>query len=302
MTANAPYNRPKFCQSATWNQNGTTLGDNSTIGPNVRGLFVNRNNTLFAPRNRFGLVYTWSQGSTNMTSTLVSQSNYSESIFVSMSENIYIGYVSPIQEIAVCRLNSSSPIATLNTGPTCFHIFIDKNNSLYCSLNGEHQVIKRSLDSNDLQTTIVAGSNCFGFARNMLFHPNGIFVDNNFDLYVADSGNGRVQVFSVRQSNNGFTVAGWGASGTIDLHSPRDVVLDADGYLFIVDSDSHRIVGSGPDGFRCIVGCFNPHGSASHQLDGPERMAFDSHGNIYITDFNNKRIQKFLFLTNSCSK
>ena len=121
VTADAPYNRPKFCRSATWDQNGTTLGDNSTIGPYVRGLFVNRNNTVFAPSNTFnGVVYTWFQGSANMTSTLVSYSYVSESVFVTTSENIYIGFVNPVKEIAVCRLNASNTTATLNTDGRAF--------------------------------------------------------------------------------------------------------------------------------------------------------------------------------------
>ena len=88
----------------------------------------------------------------------------------------------------------------------------------------------------------------------MLSHPTGIFVTESLDLYVAEWGNDRVQLFRSGELN-GTTVAGNGSIGTISLYGPTGVVLDADGYLFIVNYGSGSIVGSGPYGFRCLVGC-----------------------------------------------
>ncbi|CAF4630366.1 unnamed protein product, partial [Didymodactylos carnosus] len=112
--------------------------------------------------------------------------------------------------------------------------------------------------------TIVAGTDRPGSALNQLNNPFGIFVDVNFDLYVADCLNNRVQLFRLGQSI-GITVAGNGSPNpTIPLLCPTRIVLDAQKYLFIVDYGNDRIVGSGPNGFRCLVGC---HGllSQSHQ-------------------------------------
>ncbi|CAF1442494.1 unnamed protein product, partial [Adineta steineri] len=85
------------------------------------------------------------------------------------------------------------------------------------------------------------------------------------------------------------------------LNGPSAVVLDADGYLFIVDQNNNRIIGSGPYGYRCLVGCSEQTGSASTQLNQPYSMSFDSHGNIYVTDKNNGRIQLFNLATNTNS-
>lgn len=101
---------------------------------------------------------------------------------------------------------------------------------------------------------------------------------------------------------NATTVAGRQAPETITHRYPTDVVLDVDGYLFIVDSGNNRIVGSGSTGFRCIVGCSGTGGLGSNQLYIPQIMAFDSYGKIYITDCGNNRTQKFLLATNSCGK
>jgi len=55
--------------------------------------------------------------------------------------------------------------------------------------------------------------------------------------------------------------------------SNRDCSLEGDQYLFIVDANNDRIIGSDENGFRCIFG-------------------FDSYGNIYVTDQSNNRVQK----------
>ena len=87
---------------------------------------------------------------------------------------------------------------------------------------------------------------------------------------------------------------------TITLTCPSSIVLDADGYLFIADHQNHRIVGSGLNGFRCIVGCLGGGGGgASNQLLHPATLSFDHFGNIYITDEGNNRIQKFLLMNSS---
>jgi sugar lactone lactonase YvrE len=139
----------------------------------------------------------------------------------------------------------------------------------------------------------------------MLNNPWGIFVDINFDLYVADSFNHRIQRFSLDRSNE-QTVAGKNAASTDRLFYPSGIVLDADGHLFIVDTGNHRIVVSDSSGLQCLVGCSDAPdsapGSAPNQLNYPTTLSFDSYGNMIVVDTGNDRIQKFLLATNSCSK
>jgi hypothetical protein len=116
----------------------------------------------------------------------------------------------------------------------------------------------------------------------------------NLDLYVADSGNDRVQLFRSGESN-GITVAGSRSPNpTINLNGPTAIVLDAEKYLFILDRNNHRIVGSGLNGFRCLVGCYGM-GSESNQFSNPSSFSFDRSGNIFVFDIGNRRIQKFMY-------
>jgi hypothetical protein len=238
----------------------------------------------------------------NMTSTTLISSNLLNpySLFVSSNGDIYIGNSYPYNRVDQWTLNTTTNILQMSTREQCSSIFVDIKDTLYCSIANLNQVIAKSLNSEPNTLRMVAGTGCADNSPYGLSSPCGIFVDINFDLYVADCGNNRVQLFQLGQIL-ATTVAGNGAINTITLSCPTGVVLDADKYLFIVDSGNNRIIGSGPTGFWCIIGCFGL-GSAPNQLNNPQSMSFDSYGNIFVTDLGNQRIQKFVLATNSCSK
>ena len=191
-------------------------------------------------------------------------------------------------------------ILTMYTCGKCFDIFVDISNTLYCSMDSIHQIVTKSLNTVSNALTIIAGTGTAGNTSYMFQYPNGIFVNINFDLYVADWRNNRVQLFRSGELN-ATTVAGNGAPGTIALNGPIGIVLDADNYLFVADASNNRIVASGPNGFRCLVGC-SGGGTASDQLNHPTALSFDSYGNIFVTDCGNSRIQKLNLSTDLCVK
>jgi hypothetical protein len=295
------YNQPKFCPSATWNPNATTFETEQTVGDSSFGVFINTNDTVYFTNFHRGQILRRLNNTKN--STLLTFENLTKpaSIFVTINGDIYVdngvsnGRVDKWSPIS----NTSVPIMYVNA--SCSGLFVDIDNNIYCSMNTLHHIVKGCSRDNWTIATIVAGTSSSGSASNMLDSPRGIFVDLNFNLYVADSKNDRIQLFRSGEWN-GTTVAGNGsATPTIPLSRPYGIVLDADGYLFIVDRYNHRIVGSGPNGFRCLVGCLSS-GSASDQLYSPATLSFDSLGNMFVTDAKNNRTQKFLLSTNSCGK
>ncbi len=243
----------------------------------------------------------WPEGSLAPTRNITGNLVYPYSVFVTTSNDIYINNGYPSDQIDKWTLNSTSGIPTMNTCQKCYDIFVDINNMLYCSIETLHQVVTKSSNSASNALTIVAGVGLPGSTSDMLYYPRGIFVDINFNLYVADSVNNRIQLFRSGQLN-GITAAGSGSiNTTITLNGPNGVTLDGDNYLFIVDGSNHRIVGSGPNGFQCVAGCYGG-GSASDELSYPRSISFDSYGNIFVVDWGNNRIQEFLLFTNFCGK
>ena len=203
----------------------------------------------------------------------------------------------------VCKwtVNSTTSVSVMSVVGTCYSLFVDQNNSIYCSLSFSHIVIRRMANNAVNTTQVIAGTGVGGTTSNTLYFPFGIYVDENFSLYVADSVNDRIQLFT--QGNlNAITLAGNGSNETITLNKPSGVTLDANGYLFIADTHNNRIVGSGPEGFRCIVGCSRISGPATDQLNLPWSLRFDTCGNIFVSDLYNHRIQKFSLITNSGGK
>jgi hypothetical protein len=95
----------------------------------------------------------------------------------------------------------------------------------------------------------------------LLDHPEGVAVDSSGDLYIADTGNNRVQevaatahtqwnitmaagdIYTVAGSSSGTsgTSGDAGAATSALLHSPAGVTVDSSGDLFIADTANNRV-------------------------------------------------------------
>ncbi|CAF1191151.1 unnamed protein product [Adineta steineri] len=293
------FNQPKFCPNVTWNPNATTFANQTTVGSQPYGIFVNTNNSIYVADEQNSRIQVWTNNSINPTSTIYGTLSSPYFLFVTTNGDIYVDNGNN-HRVDKFTGNTNISVSVMNVNGSCCGLFVDINDTLYCSVRDYQQVIKKWLNDNTSTSIIAAGTGVASSASNNLNSPREVFVTINFDLYVADCDNDRIQLFHSGQLN-GTTVAGNGSTNfTIALYHPTGIVLDADNYLFIVDNHNHRIVGSGPNGFQCLVGCSQVLGSASNQLNYPNTLSFDSYGNMYVTDTSNNRIQKFALLTNGC--
>jgi hypothetical protein len=296
------YNQPIFCPNASWDPNAITLANESILAVYPSGIFVSSNDTIYVIDRANNRVLVWLNEDNNSTGIISGNLNSPYSIFVTITGDIYIDNGVSNGRVDKWAFNANTSVPAMSVSTFCTGLFVDISDTLYCSMQNNHQVVKRWLNDNAATLTIVAGVGTNGSASNMLTNPHGVFVDNNFNLYVADWGNNRVQLFLPGELT-GTTVAGNGSiNTTITLNGPTGVVLDANKYLFIVDNLNNRIVGSGPNGFRCLVGCSGQPGTASDQLYCPRTLSFDSYGNMLVVDELNSRIQKFFLSFNFCGK
>ena len=73
--------------------------------------------------------------------------------------------------------------------------------------------------------------------------------------------------------------------------SPWGVVVDEDGFLFVSDSRTSRVVRISPDGFELLV--IVEEGNAAGSISRPKGIALGPDGLLYVVDGGNRRIQAF---------
>ena len=71
---------------------------------------------------------------------------------------------------------------------------------------------------------VIAGIRCPGPLLDILDHPNGIYLNEIFTLFVADTNNHRTVRFHQNQTN-GIAIAGFGQSCQIFKHEKRKRTL-----------------------------------------------------------------------------
>ena len=203
---------------------------------------------------------------------------------------------------AAGNTNSVGGSNSLTNFGTSYALFVDVLGYLYVSDGSNNRVLRFPPNSsNGTSAVIVAGTGTSGSWAAMLNSPRGIFVDDDFTLYVADASNDRIQRWS-RNACFGTTVAGTGTSGSSlsQLNFPVAVVVDTNSYMYITDQVNNRILRwlVGACLGECIASCSNSgSGSTADKLSTPRAIEFDSQGSLYVSDSGNHRVQKFLILS-----
>jgi tripartite motif-containing protein 71 len=133
----------------------------------------------------------------------------------------------------------------------------------------------------------------FGIAETELSLPSGIAIDpSSGNVYVADTGNNRIQVFS----NDGTYVSKWGEYREVSrngtLKFPQRIALDEQGNVYVADTGNNRIQVFSNNG--TYVSKWGRYGIGNGSFNQPSGIAIDpSSGNVYVADTGNNRIQVF---------
>ncbi|HVZ80374.1 MAG TPA: NHL repeat-containing protein [bacterium] len=113
--------------------------------------------------------------------------------------------------------------------------------------------------------------------------PSGLTVDASGDLFVMDTWNTLIRGFGPDHK----------PILRIDLsdkryYGPRGLAWDHNSFL-VADTGSHRLARIGEDGTQ--MGAWGTRGSSKGQFDNPYDVVLDDHGNAFVVDRENDRIQ-----------
>ncbi|MBX3396816.1 MAG: 6-bladed beta-propeller [Phycisphaerae bacterium] len=125
----------------------------------------------------------------------------------------------------------------------------------------------------------------------------GLTMDARLGAVIADSMNFRVQFFDAEASESAAEpVRMFGRKGDSagDFALPRDVAVDSDGHLYVLDSQFENVQIFEPDGRLLLA--FGEEGDGPGQFSLPSGISIDSQDRIWVADTYNRRIQVFQYL------
>jgi hypothetical protein len=178
---------------------------------------------------------------------------------------------------------------------------VDHHGNIYVADTNNHRIRKITASG---QVSTVAGSGPIGAGQGgfrddvatqaRFDSPSDVVVDRAGNLYVADSGNGRIR-----------KIAATGQVSTIpntnDIKQPTGLVFDVVGNLYVACAATHKIykiqfefedlngkvsvLAGSTAGYKDAVG-------TNAQFNAPHKLTLDEFGNLYVADRNNYKVRK----------
>lgn len=129
----------------------------------------------------------------------------------------------------------------------------------------------------------------FGTDKVSLNNPQDLFIDDNDNIHILDTGNSRIVVMN----NEGSILKEIIPSGKGALKNPYGLFVDHDGSYLIADTDNKRIAVLDSDGVFVeeFIQPISPLYDTSYPFK-PKKVALDSQGQIYV--LNNDDFHGFI--------
>ena len=185
----------------------------------------------------------------------------------------------------------------------------DSAGNLYIADTANH-VVRKVTAAGAISTLAGNGSAGFGgdggaASSSQLNAPQGVAVDASGNLYIADTGNARVRKITAGGAISTYAgngTAGYGGDGSsatsAQLDLPIGLAIDSAGNLYIADYGNNVVRKVAPGGAISTVAgngiqSYSGDGgkATSAGLHGPQAVAVDGAGNLYVADSQNNRIR-----------
>ncbi|MGH9721490.1 MAG: hypothetical protein ACRD8O_14870, partial [Bryobacteraceae bacterium] len=218
--------------------------------------------------------------------------NQSVGTFTSHSGSCSGGFAGDGRQAAAGRLNAPRGVA------------IDSAGNVYVADRGNQRV--RFIDPGTQFLFTIAGQSVFrgdgGPANDAILgvSPAGVWVDGSGNVFVADTGNGRIR--KINASDGIITTVAGGGSNSADeniaatsasLSSPGCIVGDGSGGLIFADRGNNRVRRvDGGGNITTVAGAGATIWQGQLALNAPRCVARASNGDLYVANTGNHTIVK----------
>ncbi|CAF0841939.1 unnamed protein product [Adineta steineri] len=130
----------------------------------------------------------------------------------------------------------------------------------------------------------VAGGNGEGHELNQLNGPEGIFIDKNKNIFIADCENHRIVEWKYN-AKQGQVIAGGNGKGnrTDQLNEPTNVIVDQQNHsIIIADRSNRRVIQWLNQNQQILINNINCYG-----------LAMDKYGFLYVSDWKKSKVRRW---------
>ncbi|CAF2081822.1 unnamed protein product [Rotaria magnacalcarata] len=297
--------------NATWAQDGVTIAGGNEYGDATNqlggpeGLFVDDDQTVVIADRENHRIMQWKNGDTTNGQVVAGggegvgnrlhQLQYPSDVLIDKeTDSLIICDRVNRRVVRWSRRSGTTQGEILIDNIQCWGLAMDEQRYLYVSDIGKHEIRRYQLGEKN--GTLVAGGNGKGSGLNQLNEPRYLFVDRQQTVYVSDFYNSRVMKWN-KGAKEGIVVAGGQGQGSAltQLNGPNGIFVDTLGALYVADMGNNRVMRWTQEDKKqgtVIVGG-NGSGEGANQFYGPTGLSFDRHGNLYVADSINNRVQRF---------
>lgn len=167
----------------------------------------------------------------------------------------------------------------------------EAQNILYVADTGNSRILKVT-NANTIPSLSIFADSKPGRASGQFDRPRGIAVDSIGRVYVADTGNDRIQISTTGMAGGWAVYAGATSGQEVGkLNSPVGIFVDSLNRVYVADTGNNRIQ-INKDGTLKGWSIFMAPGTDLGSVNGPEGITLSASGSVFVGDTLNNRIQK----------